>query len=216
MKCSNCNEENSDTAKFCKKCGAPLKEKTINHGDMINSINDSKAKSDNTTKIIIIALAIVAVVLAGAFIYLYGFGDSGANDSSSSNSQSASQDAQPQANTETPKTAEKTTPSMRIKGGSFSTGSADADKTYAQIYVGTEHAGESVIVQIYYSRDGNTLNNGNMVPANVHSDGYLYITSADAYKYYPDHATINLYDSDSNLMDTQSVNLSPSSGTQTF
>ncbi len=215
MKCSNCNEENSDSAKFCKKCGSPLNGKTFSHGEVINSISDSKAKSDNTTKIIIIALAIVAVVLAGAFIYLYGFGDSGANDSSS-NSGSASQNAVQQANTETPKTAQQSSDSMRILGGSFSTGSADEDKTYAQIYVGKENAGKSVIVQIYYSRDGSNLNNGNMVPASVHSDGYLYISSADAYKYYPDHATINLYDSNSNLMDTQSVSLTPTSGTQTF
>lgn len=106
--------------------------------------------------------------------------------------------------------------SISILGGSFSTGSADEDKTYARINVGTAHAGEDVIVQIFYSRDGNSLNNGNMVPATVHSDGYLEIASADAYKYYPDYATINIYDSNSKLLTTQSVSLSPSAGTQTF
>ena len=55
-----------------------------------------------------------------------------------------------------------------------------------------------------------------MVPAHVHDDGYLYITSADAYLYYPDYATIKLYDSNSNLLDTQSVSLAATSGTQTF
>jgi len=69
--------------------------------------------------------------------------------------------------------ASSTPSSISILGGSFSTGSADADKTYARINVGTAHAGEDVIVQIFYSRDGNSLNNGNMVPATVHSDGYL-------------------------------------------
>lgn len=226
MRCSNCNTENSDTAKFCKKCGAPLSEATINHETMINSMSNTKAKSDdNTTKIIIIALAVVAVVLAGAFIYLYGAGHSDANDSasgsnsgaSSNASSSSSKAAVPQANTEPDKTAKPTaSSSMRIQGGSFSTGSGESDKTYAQIYVGKENAGKDVIVQIYYSRDGNTLNNGNMVPASVHGDGYLYISSADAYHYYPDHAKINLYDSGSNLIDTQSVSLSPTSGTQTF
>lgn len=112
--------------------------------------------------------------------------------------------------------ASSTPSSISILGGSFSTGSADADKTYARINVGTAHAGEDVIVQIYYSRDGNSLNNGNMVPATVHSDGYLEIASADAYKYYPDYATINIYDSNSNLLTTKSVSLSPSAGTQTF
>ena len=114
-------------------------------------------------------------------------------------------------------TPSSSTPSsISILGGSFSTGSADEDKTYARINVGTAHAGENVIVQIYYSRDGNSLNNGNMVPATVHSDGYLEIASAEAYKYYPDYATINIYDSNSNLLATRSVSLMPAAGTQTF
>lgn len=224
MKCPNCQSENSESAKFCKKCGAPLEKKTIDHESMINSMGGgSKTSGDNTTKIIIIALAIIAVVLAGAFVYIYSSGNSSdSNDASNvladkntsqvqeNPTKTASQPAQQTQQAKPAKT------SMSIEGGSFSTGSADADKTYAQIYVGKQHAGEDVIVQIWYSRDGNTLNNGNMVPASVHSDGYLYITSADAYKYYPDYATINLYDSNSNLMDTQSVSLSPQSGTQTF
>ena len=73
-----------------------------------------------------------------------------------------------------------------------------------------------MIVQIFYSRDGKNLNNGNMVPATVHSDGYLEISSADAYKYYPDHATIKIYDSSSRLLTTKSVSLMPAAGTQTF
>ncbi|MGX8693682.1 MAG: zinc-ribbon domain-containing protein [Methanobrevibacter sp.] len=106
--------------------------------------------------------------------------------------------------------------SISILGGSFSTGSGDADKTYARINVGKQHSGENVIVQIFYSRDGKSLNNGNMVPATVHSDGYLEISSADAYKYYPDHATIKIYDSSSRLLTTKSVSLMPAAGTQTF
>ena len=220
MKCSNCQSENSDTAKFCKKCGNPLDQNSINHGEMIKSMSGEKSGDDNTTKIMIIALVIVAVVLAGAFVYLFAFGDSGTTDSAS-NSAPASQDANKVNDSDT-KVATKTsssapkTPTISIKGGSFSTGSADSDKTYARIFVGKENAGTDVIVQIWYSRDGNTLNHGNMVPATVHSDGYLEISSADAYKYYPDHATINIYDGNSNLLDTQSVSLSPTSGTQTF
>ena len=178
MKCSNCNSENSDTAKFCKKCGAPLSANTINHETMINSISDNKTQSgDNTTKIIIIALAIVAVVLAGAFIYLFAFNNSGASDSSNagSASQSSNQVETAQPTSSQPASSKPSTSSMRILGGSFSTGSAESDKTYAQIYVGTQYAGQDVIVQIFYSRNGNALNHGNMVPASVHSDGYLYI-----------------------------------------
>jgi len=225
MKCSNCDAENSDGAKFCKKCGNPLEEKTINHEEIINSVGNKKTKSNDNTKIIIIALAIVAVVLAGAFAYIYMSGDSGSSGSSTSNAGSSSQAVDQDdsnekqatsSSSESEKTAKQDTSSIRIQGGSFSTGSADADKTYASIYVGKENAGKDVIVQIFYSRDGNSLNNGNMVPASVHSDGYLYITSADAYLYYPDYATINLFDSSGNLLDTKSVSLQPTSGTQTF
>ena len=129
-------------------------------------------------------------------------------------SQSSQQSSSSQTSSSTPSSS--TPSSISILGGSFSTGSADEDKTYARINVGTSHAGENVIVQIFYSRDGNSLNNGNMVPATVHSDGYLEIASADAYLYYPDHATIKIYDSNSKLLTTKSVSLSPTSGTQTF
>lgn len=222
MKCPNCQSENSDSAKFCKKCGTALSAEANvpnSHTEVVQSMNEQKS-SNNNTKIIIIALAIIAVVLAGAFVYMFTSGDSASD--STNNANSASQDASKVDTSNDEKTASKPTTqsssskSMTIQGGSFSTGSADADKTYAQIYVGKENAGQSVIVQIFYSRDGNSLNNGNMVPANVHSDGYLYITSADAYLYYPDYATIKLYDSNSNLMDTQSVSLTPTSGTQYF
>ncbi|WP_407376989.1 zinc-ribbon domain-containing protein [Methanobrevibacter sp.] len=223
MKCPNCQSENSDTAKFCKKCGTALSKKSINHEEMINSMGGKEKSGDNNTKMIIIALAIVAVVLAGTFAYMFMSGDSNTSGGATSiapaakNTTKVNDNSEKTATTSPEKTAQSTPKtSMSILGGSFSTGSADADKTYAQIYVGKENAGTDVIVQIFYSRDGNSLNNGNMVPATVHSDGYLYITSADAYLYYPDYATIKLYDSNSNLMDTQSVSLSPTSGTQTF
>ncbi len=220
MKCPNCESENSDSAKFCKKCGNPLEKTTINHENMINSISgNDESRGNNTTKIIIIALVIVAVVLAGAFVYMYTTGNSSTNSNSNNaeaDQNTAQVDDSPSTSTAQSSSSQPAKSTMKIKSGSFSTGSADADKTYAQIYVGTEHAGEDVIVQIFYSRNGNSLNHGNMVPASVHSDGYLYITSADAYKYYPDYATIKLYDSNSNLIDTHSVSLSPKSGTQTF
>ena len=207
MICPSCKTENNDGAKFCKKCGTPLENNTISHEKMINSMSNDK--SDNTTKIIIVALIAVVVVLAGAFIYLQGFGH---NDSQAQTAQ-GSTNSTVQSNVQPDKTAQS---SIKILGGSFYTGSADSDKTYARINVGTQNAGKNLIVQIWYSRDGNTLNNGNMVPATVHSDGYLEISSADAYRYYPDYATINIYDTNSNLLTTQSVSLSATSGTQTF
>ncbi|WP_407454490.1 zinc ribbon domain-containing protein [Methanobrevibacter sp.] len=221
MNCPNCNSENSDSAKFCKKCGTPLK-KSINHQTMINSINEGKSGADNTTKYIIIALVIIAVVLAGVFLYL-GFANhaddntqSNAMDTNANNKNTSTvQSSQPSTQSSTQATPSKPK-SMTIQGGSFSTGSELSDKTYASIYVGKEHAGESVVVQIKYSRDGNSLNNGNMVPITIDSNGYIDIKSADAYKYYPDYAVIKIFDTSNNLLTTQSVSLSPTSGTQTF
>lgn len=227
MYCPECKSENSDTAKFCKKCGKPLSSKPNSHEKMISKMSGESSK-DNT-KIIIIALVVIAVVLAGAFVYLYGF--SGDDDSQSAPTQSApaqtsGNDANVQEDSNEPKQAtqssqqpsssQPSTSSMSILGGSFSTGSELEDKTYATIYVGPEYAGKSVQIQIWYSRDGSTLNNGNMVPVTVDSSGYIDVASADAYKYFPDYAEVNLYDTSGKLLDTQSVSLSPTSGTQSF
>ncbi|WP_405303926.1 zinc ribbon domain-containing protein [Methanobrevibacter sp.] len=210
MICPNCNSENNEGAKFCKKCGTPLNNKTMDHGTLINSME--KEKSDNTTKIIIIALVIVAIVLAGAFIYLQGFG----SDHSKASSDAVNLTTQQTQSAPATATPQSSVNGLKILSGSFSTGSAESDKTYASIYVGKQYAGQSVIVQIWYSRDGSTLNNGNMVPVTVHSDGYIQVSSADAYHYYPDKAEVKVYDSNSQLLDSKTVYLSPTSGTQTF
>ncbi len=127
---------------------------------------------------------------------------------------STSSSSSPQT-TQTQNTAPTAT-ALSILGGSFSTGSGLSDKTYASIYVGPEHAGENVKIQIWYSRDGSTLNNGNMVPKTVDSSGYINVRSADAYSKYPDYAEVNVYDTSGNLLDSVSVTLSPDSGTQSF
>lgn len=219
MRCPKCDSENNDSAKFCKKCGTPLKKKAMSHESMINSMND-KSGGDNTTKYIIIALIVVAVVLAGAFVYIYGFGSNQSNDAQVNQADNdkdvAESDDSAQAETTEPAQSSPATSSMSILGGSFETGGGLEDKTYASIYVGSEHSGENVKIQIFYSRDGKDLNNGNMVPKTVDSSGYINVKSADAYKYFPDFAEINLYDTSGNLLDTQSVSLNPESGTQTF
>ena len=131
--------------------------------------------------------------------------------------QKSSDPTTPTANTQqTTAPVAPATTAMTILGGSFSTGGGLEDKTYADIYVGPEHAGENVIIQIFYSRDGGSLNDGNMVPKTVDSSGYIQVASAEPYSKFPDHAEINLYDSSSNLLDSMSVDLSPSEGTQSF
>ena len=224
MNCPNCNAENNDSAKFCKKCGAPLKKKTMNHETMINSMSKEKSSSDEKTKYIIIALIIIAIALAGVFAYV-GFGNhsddssqpqTGNNPVSDVNDTATAEATQPAQQTTQASAPSNTATPMTISGGSFSTGSSLSDKTYASIYVGPQHSGEKVKIQIKYSRDGSSLNSGNMVPKTVDSSGYISVASADSYKYYPDFAEINLYDTSGNLLDTQSVSLSPQSGTQIF
>ena len=109
-----------------------------------------------------------------------------------------------------------TVAAMEIHGGAFSTDGGLEDLTYASIDVGSQYAGDDIIIQIWYSRDGSTLNQGNMVPITVTSDGYANVRSADAYSYFPDNAKINIYDSNEKLLASQEVSLSPSSGIQTF
>ena len=73
-----------------------------------------------------------------------------------------------------------------------------------------------MIIQIWYSRDGSILNDGNMVPKTVTSDGFVNVKSESAYKYFLDNAEINIYDTKNNLLDSFEVDLSPSKGIQTF
>ena len=105
---------------------------------------------------------------------------------------------------------------MEIEGGAFFTDGGLDDLTFASIDVGSKYSEDNVIIQIWYSRDGSILNDGNMVPKTVTSDGFINVKSAEPYKYFPDHAKINLYDKNYNLLDSQEVTLSQSKGVQVF
>lgn len=110
----------------------------------------------------------------------------------------------------------KTTYPLIIGGGMFETGSELEDLTYAKIYVGPEHAGETIKIKILYSRDGEALNTGNLVTTTVEGDGYIHIASADAYSKFPDYAIVKVYDWQGDLQNTQEISLEPKSGTQYF
>ena len=60
------------------------------------------------------------------------------------------------------------------------------------------------------------MNPGNKVPKTVDSSGCIEVPSANAFKYYPDFAEINLYESNGDLIDSRNVTLSINSGKQTF
>ena len=204
MICPKCGSSNNDKAKFCSKCGAPLNVKE----NIAQPQQESFFKQNN---ILIICIAIIVVVAAVVGVVAFSM-------SQTPHSTNASDSVSADAPAPTSSSASSTPQSgpLKIISGSFSTGSGESDKTYAKIYVGPQHAGEQVYVQIFYSRDGSSLNNGNMVPVTVDSSGYISVASADAYHFYPDHATIKLYDANQNLKDQKEVYMSPTSGTQTF
>ena len=89
-------------------------------------------------------------------------------------------------------------------------------KTYCTVNIGTEHAGENLQISVLYSRDGSNLNHGIIVPKTVSSQGNLKVASKDAFRYYPDHALITVYDKSGNTLTTKEVTMDPSSGSQSF
>lgn len=234
--CPNCGAENADSAKFCKQCGhalsanRPIKDNYVSTGIdpsarandnnySSQASNNSNSKSDNKNLIIIcLTIVICAILIAGALVM---FSNNDANDSDNtdvlSDSASLSSDSINDS-TDTVETDTQTAQasSLEILGGTFSTGSSASDKTYCTVYVGSEHAGEKVKISVLYSNDGYTLNQGKIVSKTVSSDGYVKVASANPLDYYPDDAYITLYDNDGNVVDTQEVYLSASSGKQTF
>lgn len=105
---------------------------------------------------------------------------------------------------------------LTIISGDITTGSSLSSKTTAHIYVGAEHAGETIKISATYSRDGENLNNGNIVSKTVDSEGYVTFNSAEGFSKYPDYAIIDIYDDSGKIISSKSVTLSASSGTQSF
>ena len=229
--CPNCGAENADSAKFCKNCGhvlganRPIKDNYVNTGidpsDRVNdnsnlSSNNSNSKSDNKNLIIIcLTIVICALLIAGAMVM---FSNGNANDDSDALSDSASLNSDSVENVSSSETSAQATQenTPQIYSGSFSTGSSASDKTYCNVYVGSEHAGEKVKISVLYSYNGYALNQGKIVPKTVSSDGYVKVASASALDYYPDDAYITLYDNDGNVLDTKEIYLNTNSGKQTF
>ena len=126
-------------------------------------------------------------------------------------------DKNPNVETTTEKAeSEKSSEPLYIGGGIFKTGKNLEDRTIAKIYVGGEHAGDTVKIKIRYYRDGDSLNEGNLVTKTVDSDGYIQVASADAYTRFPDMAYMELYDASGVLQATQTVTLTPDSTVQYF
>lgn len=208
MYCPNCGKENKDGVSFCKFCGASLNSspKQNNPEQVVTQQNTSDEDMRKNYIIIgLVALIVVVILIAG--LAAAGVFNNNNNGNNVNHANVASNNNTVTANANSP---------LKILGCSFTTGSANADKTYAHINVGKQHAGQTVKITAIWSRDGNNLNNGNLLTRTVDSNGYVDFNSANAFKYYPDKAVVKLYNNDGSLADQLTVNLSPTSGTQTF
>lgn len=67
---------------------------------------------------------------------------------------------------------------LRLRCPVLSYTRTEHDKSYNKSYTLFK---TDVTVQIFYSRDGSDLNDGNMVPKTVNANGYINIKSADSY-----------------------------------
>ena len=187
--CPNCGTENVDDSQFCKKCGTSLETK-IKDKVYSNPKTSSTPKSSvNTKNILIIAItAILCVaIVAGAVVYLNSDGDFNLFAS-----------AEP----------------IHIINTTFTTGNALSAKSTCVINVGENHSGENVTVSVLYSRDGSNLNDGDKGVRTVGEDGSIVVESKDSFKKYPDHAVVELYDDEGNLLDSVDVTLATDDSTQ--
>lgn len=245
MICPNCGVENRDDANFCKNCASSLKKETsekiqkdlgkteLKSSNGVNNKNNKPATSNEVSKVtkvdsnvgsgttkrnnntLIICLTIIAcaVIIAGALIY-----SNPAILSQSDNTQ-VNESSSQVSNSTNAVTSEKTDydeNSVSIGFSDFYTGSSSSDKSYCSANIGTEHYGEKYQISVLYSRDGSNLNDGNLVKKTVDDEGFLHVSSSNAFSYYPDKAIVTIYDMDDNVLDQKTYYLDPVSGSQSY
>ena len=96
---------------------------------------------------------------------------------------------------------------IKIINTTFETGHSLDAKTVCTINLGENHSGENVSIEILYSRDGENLNDGDKTIETIGQDGTIVCESKDSYGKYPDHASVTVYDSEGNLLDSVDVSL---------
>lgn len=124
--------------------------------------------------------------------------------------------SQSNANSQPTVNSAPSTDGMKILSGTVTTGSSLSSKSVCKIYVGKEYAGAKIQMSTLYSRDGQDLNAGRLVPVTVDSSGYVTLTAADSYELYPDECLISIYDINGPQLDYKIVYLETVSGTQSF
>ncbi len=107
-------------------------------------------------------------------------------------------------------------PGKGIHNVTISTSKGASEKTACSVYVGSGSAGETVQLSVLYSYKGTNLNNGNIVPVEVETNGYATVFTEKPLERYPDQAYISLYDKDGELLDTKNITLKTTSGSQSF
>ena len=217
MFCSKCGFNNDNSAHFCRNCGEPLNPPS-NIQSFGSSSQSSKGSSSKNNTILIVAVTLIIISLIVAGVLLYASSNnlmSGSDSSASGNGNTNDAEvATPSENSNADENSQDST--LEILGGSFSTDSPLPAKTYITLYVGKEHAGEKCKIRVFYSYGGSQLNAGNIVSKTVDSSGHFTMKTANKLEYYPDHASVTLYDGNGNVVDTREINMSPVAGTQTF
>ena len=72
---------------------------------------------------------------------------------------------------------------MSILSGHIITGNVSSDQTDCSVYVGGEHAGKNVQINVLYSKEGSNLNQENIIPKKVDSKGYVSVPTLNALQF---------------------------------
>jgi len=185
---------------------------SIKANNSVYSSSIQKNTKKNNTLIICITAIICVLIIAGALIYL------NPDILSQSDNTQINESAQV-SNSNDAVTTEKavnTVDSVSIGFCDFYTGSTASDKSYCSANIGTQHYGETYQISVLYSREGSNLNDGSLVKKTVDDEGFLHVSSSNAFSYYPDKAIVTIYDMDNNVLDEETYYLDPVSGSQSY
>ena len=219
MICPECGTANRDSAKFCKNCGSPIKaQEPIAHTNV--SANNSNSSGDNKRLVLICGTIIVCIaILAAAFIMISSNNDVGTDSNDYSSVQSNSNDdvvSDSSSKEDTSSSLSQSSSNIHIKYCDFYTGGSLSDKTYCSANIGTEHYGETYKIGVQYSRGGSNLNDGATATKTVDEEGFLHIYTSNAFEYYPDKATVEIYGKNGEFITEETYYLEERSGQQKF
>ena len=238
MICPYCGTKNNKHANVCKKCGKSLnpistmKKEYLNAYEHNNYEDDGLETQSDGKALIIICLSVifcVAIILGSVFFISQDIHNKQSfnNNSNSSNlTDSINQDI-PYTDDDAQNDSEDIFNSdetyddnddedIKIINGSFNNGNRLPTKTLCTVNVGENHAGDTLKMQVVYSFDGDSLNDGQIIQKTVNNHGEISFKSSESFKNYPDFAIITIYDDEENILDTVEVSLSANKGIQTF